>query len=74
MTFDSSDTHVEALNEGTIDIMLVQDPARPGYEAVKSLAQKLRGETPVRRMELPVRVIVKSDLDRPEVRALLSRH
>ncbi len=74
VTFDSSDTHVEALNEGTIDIMLVQDPVRLGYEAVKSLVQKLRGETPARRMELPVRVIVKSDLDKPETRALLSLH
>jgi ribose transport system substrate-binding protein len=52
--------------------MLVQDPFRLGYEAVKSLAEKLRGRTPVRRLDLPVKVIVRSDLDKPEVRALLS--
>jgi ribose transport system substrate-binding protein len=72
VTFDSSDTHIEALNEGTVDIMLVQDPMQLGYEAVKSLAQKLRGQSPVHRMEIPVRVIVKADLDQPAVRALLS--
>jgi ribose transport system substrate-binding protein len=71
VTFDFSDTHVEALKDGVIDVMLVQDPFRIGYEAVKSLAEKLAGRTPARRMELPVRAIVKADLDKPEVRALL---
>jgi ribose transport system substrate-binding protein len=72
VTFDFSDTHVEALKDGTIDIMLVQDPFRIGYEAVKSLAEKLGGAAPAKNLELPARVIVKSDLDKPEVRALLS--
>ncbi len=71
VTFDFSDEHVEALRDGTIDVMLVQDPFRIGYEAVKSLAQKLSGQNPPKRMELPVRSIVKADLDKPDVRALL---
>ena len=69
--FDFSDAHVEALKDGMIDVMLVQDPFRIGYEAVKSLAEKLRGRTPERRLDLPARVIVKRDLDKPEVQALL---
>jgi ribose transport system substrate-binding protein len=71
IAFDFSKTHVEALQEGTIDVMLVQDPFRIGYEAVRSLADKLNGRTPARRLELPARVIVKADLDKPEVRELL---
>ena len=71
VTFDFSRTHVEALRDGTIEVMLVQDPFRIGYEAVKSLALKLRGQTPARRLDLPARLIVKSDLEKPEVRALL---
>jgi ribose transport system substrate-binding protein len=71
VTFDFSDAHVEALKNGTIDVMLVQDPYRIGYEAVKSLARKLNGETPERRMDLKARVIVRSDLEKPEIRALL---
>jgi ABC-type sugar transport system substrate-binding protein len=35
--------------------MLVQDPDRIGYEAVRSLARKLRGKTPPRRLDLPAR-------------------
>src|SRR5260370_39312284 len=40
VTFDFSATHIEALTERTIDMILVQDPFRMGYEAVKSLAEK----------------------------------
>ena len=72
VAFDFSDIHVEALNDGTIDAMLVQDPFRIGYEAVKSLAEKLSGRTPQRRLDLPARMIVKSDLDKSDVKALLS--
>ncbi len=72
VTFDFSKAHVEALKDGTINAMLVQDPFRIGYEAVKSLAEKLNGQTPPRRMQLAARVILKSDLNKPEVRALVS--
>ncbi len=71
ITFDTSDSHVAALKAGTIDLMLVQDSRRMGYEVVKSLATKLQGGTPPVRLDLPVQVIAKSDLGRPEVQALL---
>jgi ribose transport system substrate-binding protein len=71
VTFDFSKTHIEALQDGTINAMLVQNPFQLGYEAVKSLRDKLNGRTPVKRLELPARVILKSDLAKPDVRALL---
>jgi ribose transport system substrate-binding protein len=71
VTFDFSDEHVAALKDGTINVMLVQDPYRIGYEAVRSLVQKLNGQTPPQRMDLKARVIVKEDLEKPEVQALL---
>jgi ribose transport system substrate-binding protein len=74
VTFDFSKTHVEALQDGTINAMLVQNPFRLGYEAVKSLADKLHGRNPPKRLELAARVILKSDLDKPDVRALLFPH
>jgi ribose transport system substrate-binding protein len=72
VTFDSSKSHVEALGDGTIDVMLVQDPVRIGYEAVHSLAEKLRGGTPPGRLDLPARSIVKADLSKPEIVAFLT--
>jgi ribose transport system substrate-binding protein len=71
VTFDTSETHVEALQKGTIDVMLVQDAFRIGYEAVKSLADKLQGRTPPHRLDLPARVITKADLDKPEIQSLV---
>ncbi len=71
ITFDTSEMHVQALRNGTIDIMLVQDAFRIGYEAVKSLVDKLHGRTPARRLDLPARVITKADLDKPEIQALV---
>ncbi len=71
VTFDFSKLHVEALQDGTTNAMLVQDPFRIGYEAVKSLGEKLSGKTPTKLLEIPARVILKSDLDKPDVRALL---
>src|SRR3954452_9193606 len=52
VTFDSSKAHVEALRNGTIDVMLVQDAFRIGYETVQALAAKLRGGTPAARLDL----------------------
>ena len=72
VTFDFSKAHLQALEDGTIDAMLVQDPFRIGYEAVKSLSEKLNGRTPPKKMELPARVIVKADLAKPDIRALVS--
>lgn len=71
ITFDFSDAHVEALRDGTIDIMLVQDPFRIGYETVRALAEYLNGKTPQKRVDLPARAIVKTDLDRSEIREML---
>jgi hypothetical protein len=42
-----------------------------GFEAVKTLVDKLRGDAPPKRIDLPARVIHKSDLDLPEVHQLL---
>jgi len=71
VTFDSSDMHVDALKDGTIDLMLVQDPYRIGYEAVRSLVEKLAGKTPAQTIALEVHEIRKNDLDKPDVQALL---
>lgn len=57
VTFDDSEMHREALRDGIIDVMMVQDPVRLGYEAVKALAEVLQGRSVVRRLELPVQVI-----------------
>jgi len=71
VAFDSSDSLIEDLKGGTIDAMVVQDPFKMGYEAVKTLVDKLNGITPPKRIDLPARVVHKADLDNPDVHQLL---
>lgn len=69
--FDFSGAHREALEEGVMDACIVQDTYKIGYEAVRSLALKLRGETPAHEIDLPGRVVRKQDLTNPELSRLL---
>jgi ribose transport system substrate-binding protein len=72
VSFDSSDGLIEDLKGGTIDAMVVQDPYKMGYEAVKTLADKLNGTTPPKRIDLAAIVVTKADLARPEIKKLLN--
>jgi ribose transport system substrate-binding protein len=71
ITFDTSEAHVAALGSGTIDAMMVQDSSRMGYEAVRSLTEKLAGRSPARQMDLAVRVITRDIMGQAEVRQLI---
>jgi ribose transport system substrate-binding protein len=72
VSFDSSEGLIEDLKGGTIDAMVVQDPYKMGYEAVKTLADKLNGTTPPKRLDLAAIVVTKADLVRPEIKKLLN--
>ena len=72
IAFDSSDGMVDDLKAGVIAAMVVQDPYRMGHDAVKTLVDKLNGQTPPKRIDLSARVITKADLDKMEVQRLLT--
>ncbi len=69
--FDFSDTIEKDLRAGVIDALVVQDPFKIGYTAVKVVVEKLNGGTPGKRVETPVHVVTLADLDRPEIDELL---
>lgn len=71
VAFDSSDSMIKDLKAGAIDAIVVQDPFKMGFEAVKTLVDKLHGQTPPKRIDLLARVIRKADLDNPDVHELL---
>lgn len=71
VAFDSADNMIEDLRAGVIHAMVVQDPFQIGYEAVKTLVDKLHGHPPPKQMDLNARVITRPDLDKPDVHALL---
>lgn len=72
VAFDSSEGMVEDLRGGTIHALVVQDPFRMGYDAVKTLHDKLEGKMVAKRIDLSARVIRPADLDKPEVQRLLA--
>jgi ribose transport system substrate-binding protein len=71
VAFDSADNMIEDLRAGVIDAMVVQDPFKIGYEAVKTLVDKLHGHPPPKQMDLSAQVVTKADLEKAEIHALL---
>src|SRR3984893_2356343 len=71
VAFDSTVGMIEDLKNGAIDAMVVQDPFKMGYQAVKTQVDHLRGITIPKRIDLSARVITKPDLDKPDVKELL---
>jgi ribose transport system substrate-binding protein len=70
--FDWSPTLLEDLKSGAIDSLVVQDPFRMGYEAVRAAVKKLRGETQPRLNNLPARLITRENLFDPDVQRQLN--
>jgi len=71
VAMDASEPLIEDLRQGWIDALVVQNPFKMGYEAVKSLGEKLAGRTPPAEQDSGVALIRREDLDKPEVKELL---
>lgn len=71
VTFDFSDGLIEDLEKGVIDGMVVQDPFRMGFDAVRTLVEKLNGKEQPKRIDLSARLVTKADLSNPDVQKLL---
>jgi len=69
--FDASEGLVQDLRDGVIDALVAQDPFRMGYQAVKTLVDKLHGADPPKVIDLSAVVVTKGDLEKPEIKALL---
>jgi len=69
--FDSSDIFVQAMRDGKLHGIVVQNPFRMGELGVKTLVAHLLGETVEKRVDTGVTLITPSNLDAPESTALL---
>jgi ribose transport system substrate-binding protein len=69
--FDASEGMIDDLNGGVFDALIAQDPFQMGYAAVKAVVEKLDGKTPEKQVDLPAVTVVKGDLEKPEIKALL---
>lgn len=70
--FDAGPTLEADLRAGVIDSLVVQNPFRMGYDALKSAVRNLNGEQVPKMQNLEPRLVTREDLDKPEVQAQLN--
>ncbi|HKC64213.1 MAG TPA: substrate-binding domain-containing protein [Pyrinomonadaceae bacterium] len=69
--FDSSPNLIDDLKAGAIDSLVLQNPFKMGYEAVKSMVTKLNGQEPPKRIDTGVKLLTKENIDTPEMQQLI---
>jgi ribose transport system substrate-binding protein len=69
--FDATSDLVANVREGAIDSLVLQNPRKMGYEGVKTIVDKLAGKTPDRRMDTGVKLLMKENLETPEIQDLI---
>ena len=71
--FDSSPNLIDDLKAGAIDSLVLQNPFKMGYEAVKAMVAKLNGQEPPRQVDTGVKLLTKDNLETPEMQQLLKQ-
>jgi ribose transport system substrate-binding protein len=69
--FDSSAKLVDALKQGHIDGLVLQNPFKMGYLAVATMSRLLKGEKVEPRIDTGATFVTKQNLDDPEIRELV---
>jgi ribose transport system substrate-binding protein len=69
--FDSSDELVDAMRKNEIDVLILQNPFKMGYEGVKAIVRHLNGEEVPRRIDTGVYAVTPDNMDEPENKNLL---
>jgi ribose transport system substrate-binding protein len=69
--FDASDKLVEALNQGHMDALVLQNPFKMGYLAVKTVVDKLANRPVEARTDTGVQVVDRANIKDPAVREIV---
>lgn len=69
--FDSAPRFVEALKQGSMHGIVLQDPVKMGYLAVKTMVAHLKGETVEKRIATGEYLATPENIDDPEIHKLL---
>ena len=69
--FDASDLLLDAMKRGEIHGLIVQDPAKIGYEGVKAAVEHLRGRKVERRIDTGVTLVTPENLADPVIDKLV---
>jgi ribose transport system substrate-binding protein len=69
--FDSSDNLIKGLQDGTLDGLVIQDPVKMGYLAIKTLVAHIKGQPVERRIDTGVQVATGQNMEQPGIRELI---
>jgi ribose transport system substrate-binding protein len=69
--FDSSQQFIDALQNGQLSGVIVQNPLNMGYLGVKTLVEHLQGKTVSPRVDTGVWLVTKDNLAQPDTQELL---
>ena len=69
--FDTSEKLAQALEQGEIMGLVLQDPIKIGYLGVMTAVRRLRGEQVEKRIDTGVILATPENMNNPEVRNLL---
>jgi len=70
--FDTPAPVVEALKKGEIQALIAQDPARIGFQSVKTLVDHIRGKKVPANVEIDVKIVTQENLNNPDIKKLLT--
>ena len=70
--FDASQILIDALRNGQLEGIVVQNPMRMGYLGVKTMVDHLRGKRVDPRIDTGVMVVTPANLDSPEAKELVN--
>ncbi|MBA3726272.1 MAG: substrate-binding domain-containing protein [Armatimonadetes bacterium] len=70
--FDSSEKLVDGLKSGQIDALILQNPYKMGYEAVKTMVAHIKGETVEKRIDTGAAVVDKANMEEPDMAKLIA--
>jgi len=71
VAFDAADAEINALKEGGIQVLVVQDPFKMGYDGVRLAIDAIQGKEVEKRVDTGVTLVTMDNFNDPEIQKLL---
>jgi len=72
VAFDAAEEEIQALKEGVIQALIVQNPFKMGYLGVKSAYDAIQGKPVEKRIDTGVTVVTPENMNEPEIQKILN--
>ncbi|MCP2240325.1 ABC transporter substrate-binding protein [Thermoanaerobacterium thermosaccharolyticum] len=69
--FDSSDNEINAIKNGSMQALVVQNPYKMGYLGVETVLKVLNGETVDKQIDTGATLVTKDNMNDPDIQKLL---